>query len=220
MRIAIFPTQIYKTVTVRALIFDFDGVLVNTEPFHMKAWQEVAVELGFSFTREEYNARYIGLNDRDFITRLCEDKQYPLPPKLSKELIHKKATKTREIFSHTIPMIEGSEEFLKNSAKKYPLALVTGGLPDEVYFILDKKNWRKLFSVIVTAEDVVKGKPDPEGFLKAFGALQNACTWNPPLKKDECLIFEDSVHGSEAAKRAGIPCQIIKNTFAGITGSL
>lgn len=207
-------------MTVRALIFDFDGVLVNTEPFHMKAWQEVVAELGFSFTLDEYDARYIGLNDRDFIARLCEDKQYPLPEKLSKELIRKKATKTREIFSHTIPMVEGSEEFLKKSAKKYPLALVTGGLPDEVYFILDKKDWRKLFSVIITSGDVTKGKPDPEGFLKAFDALQNACKWNPSLKKEECLIFEDSAHGSEAAKRAGIPCQIIKNTFVGITESL
>lgn len=201
----------------RALLFDFDGVLVNTEPIHRRAWQEVVAPLGFSFTIEEYNSRYIGLNDRDFIAKLCRDKECPLTAKLSRELIGEKEKKTREIFSRKIPVIEGAEEFLRKVHKKYPLALVTGGLPSEVYFILHKKDWHKLFTTIVTSEDVAKGKPDPEGFLKAYDALKKLCAWSPPLQKEECLIFEDSLHGSTAAKAAGIPCRIVREGFKNIS---
>ena len=79
--------------TTRALIFDFDGVLVNTEPMHMQAWIEVLSALKISFTQKDYDERYIGLNDRDFLAKIFGEKKHSLTPKLQAELIHQKEAK-------------------------------------------------------------------------------------------------------------------------------
>lgn len=197
----------------RILIFDFDGVLVNTEPIHMQAWLDVLKSLSISFTKKDYYDRYVGLNDRDFLAKIFGEKKHPLTPKLSDDLIRQKEVKTRETLSKNIPLMEGAEDFLKKSAEKYPIGLVTGALRNEVYFILDQLDWRNYFSIIITANDVEKGKPDPEGYLKAFETLSKIREWNPPLRKSECLVFEDSQNGILAAKNAGMAVQVVKGEF-------
>ncbi len=192
-------------MSLRALIFDFDGVLVDTEPLHMRAWMDVLSPFRILFSKEDYYARYIGLNDRDFLAKIFGEKKKPFTSKSSERLIHQKEGKTKESLSKNIPLMEGADDFLKKSALQYPLGLVTGALPNEVYFILDRLDWRKLFSVIITSGDIEKGKPDPEGFLKAFEQLRTLEDWTPPLEKSQCLIFEDSQNGILAAKNAGIP---------------
>lgn len=197
-------------MTPRALIFDFDGVLVNTEPLHMRAWIDVLAALKISFTQKDYDDRYIGLNDRDFLKKIFDEKKHRLTPRLREDLIAQKEAKTRAALSKKIPLIDGADAFLKKSAEKYPMALVTGALPGEVYFILETVGWRKFFPIIVTSADVTKGKPNPEGFLKAFKKLSQIKNWTPPLAAKDCLVFEDSQNGIHAAKNAGMPCQVVK----------
>jgi len=202
-------------VTPRALIFDFDGVLVDLEPLHMKAWQEVLKPIDLTFSDKDYEERYLGLNDRDFLALRFKEAGKKLSQTLCNELIQKKEHKTTKFFSKEIPLIDGVQDFLKKVSQKYPLAIVTGGLSNEVYFVLDHLKWRPLFKIIITSGDVQKGKPDPEGFLKAYEKLKNLCEWNPPLQKSECLIFEDSQYGMEAAKRAGIPFVQVRGSLRG-----
>ena len=197
----------------RALIFDFDGVLVDLEPLHMLAWQQVLAPLHLDFSKEDYDTRYLGLNDRDILAKCFQEANKHLSPKLTQELIFKKELKTREIFSKDIPLIDGVQEFLEEVYPKYPLSIVTGALSGEVYFVLDRLHWRHYFPIVISAADVQKGKPDPEGYLKAFEKIKGLKNWDPPLLKSDCLIFEDSQYGIEAAKRAGIPFIEVKGTL-------
>lgn len=204
----------------RALLLDFDGVLVDTEPVHMRAWQEVLTGQGLTLTSENFLAHFYGLNDRDFLSRFFAQNRRELPHELRGQLIAEKEKTTKKVLVQNIPLIEGVREFLPAAAKKYPLALVTGSLPGEVDFVLRTLGWKKYFSMIVTAADVKEGKPSPEGFLKAFERLAAGYTWNPPLQKSQCLILEDSDHGVAAAQKAGIPHRVVHKTLEDARRSL
>lgn len=197
----------------KAFIFDFDGVLVDLEPLHCKAWQMTLKPLGMIFTNEEYDQHYLGLNDRDIATRIFADKKHSLSDKMLQELTRQKELHSKGLFLKGIPVIEGASEFLLKTSQLGPLSLVTGALPGEVYFVLEQLKWRNYFPIIVTSADVKKGKPDPEGFLKAFERLRTFKAWAPPLTKEDCLILEDSQYGIEAAKKAGIPCKVVKGSL-------
>lgn len=205
---------------MRALIFDFDGVLVDAEPIHCQVWMEVLATQHITFTKKDYYERYIGFNDRDFLKKVFSEKGQALTPKIKEELIRQKEARSRESLAKEIPLIEGADVFLKEAFRKYPLALVTGALPGEVYFILDALRWRNFFSIVITSADVKKGKPNPEGFLKAFEKLKRLKSWNPPLQKKECLVFEDSQKGILAAQKAGLPYEIVKGSLKGLEKKL
>lgn len=201
-------------MTLRALIFDLDGVLVNTEPVHMRAWQQVLNAQKLTLKSEDFLTRYFGLNDRDFLARFFAEQKRPLDIDLRDRLIGEKEKTSKIFLAEGIPLIDGVEEFLAAAAaKEYSFALVTGSLKSEVEFIFQKLGWKKYFSVMVTAGDVKEGKPNPEGFLKAFDQMAALRNWAPPLKKSECLIFEDSEHGVAAAKAADIPHCVVHQTL-------
>lgn len=202
---------------VRALLFDFDGVLVDTEPVHMASWRDILAPLGIRLTVREYFRDYLGINDRDFLRRIFRDKGKKWSPSLARKLIQEKELLSKQKFLRKIPLIAGAGSFLKKIAPRIPCALVTGALPSEVTFILKRLGWRRFFPVCVTSANVRKGKPDPEGFLKAFRHLRKRGGFSPPLKKSECLILEDSKAGISAAKRAKIPFKRVQKRLA-VTG--
>ncbi|MDP2599925.1 MAG: HAD family phosphatase [Deltaproteobacteria bacterium] len=199
--------------TPKAFLCDFDGVLVDLEPLHCKAWQETLKPLGPSFSSEEYDQKYLGLNDRDIAKKVFVGKKRLLSPHFSQELLRQKEMHSKELFLKGVPVIEGAPAFLEKTFVMSPIALVTGALPGEVYFVLDQLKWRHYFSFIITAADVERGKPDPEGYLKAFEKIKTMKKWDPPLKKSDCLILEDSQYGIEAAKKAEIPCKVVKGSL-------
>ncbi len=200
----------------RAFIFDFDGVLVDLEPLHCKAWQGILKPLGIIFTKEEYDQKYLGLNDRDIAKKVFADKKHSLSDKMLQELIRQKEIYAKTLFLKGAPLINGAKEFVETAFQNGPMSIVTGGLPGEVYFVLEQLKWRHYFPIIITATDVTNGKPDPEGFLKAFEKLKKIQKWDPLLKKSDCLILEDSQYGIEAAKKAGIPHFAIQKDFKDI----
>ncbi|MDO8527574.1 MAG: HAD family phosphatase [Deltaproteobacteria bacterium] len=200
-------------MNTKALIFDFDGVLVDLEPLHMKAWQFVLAPLNLNFSDKEYEEYYLGLNDRDIVMRRFQHAKRSLTQTEAEELICEKEEKTHAIFAKEIPLVEGAEDFVKKVFKKYPLSIVTGALKSEVHLVLKRLGWQDYFPIVISANDVKRGKPDPEGFLKAYEELKKIKEWNPELKKEECLIFEDSQYGIQAAKNAGIPCLHVKGSL-------
>ncbi|MDO8494687.1 MAG: HAD family phosphatase, partial [Deltaproteobacteria bacterium] len=206
----------FATVKTRALLFDFDGVLVNTEPLHMQSWLRTLHSLSISFGEKDYNERYIGLNDRDFLAKVLRENNRPASPTVSKNLIGEKEEETRRHLIEKIPVMPGADDFIKRASQKYAMAIVTGALKQEVFFILDQLRWRDYFLTVVTADDVTKGKPDPEGYLKAFEFLRTHKKWDQPLEKKDCFIYEDSATGLEAARRSGIPFQQVFNGFTGV----
>lgn len=197
----------------RAIIFDFDGVITDTEPVHMRAWLEVLKNVDVSFDEDEYRRCYIGLNDRDFLDAVGDNRHREFTDREKGVLIERKAVISHRMLEEYIPLIGGVADIIPQLAKKYPLAICSGAQKSEVTFILKTLGWLELFRPIVTQEDVVRGKPNPEGLLFTLKHLQQHHQWVQPLTAADCLVIEDSPHGIEAARAAEMPVVAITNSF-------
>lgn len=198
---------------IRAIIFDWDGIITDTEPVHMRAWLEILEKKGISFGEEEFRHHYIGLNDSDFLNAVGDNHGCEFTDREKGVLIERKGLVTRRLLEEHIPVIEGVGEIIPALARRYPLAICSGAQKNEIAYILGKLGWLGYFRPVVTQEDVVRGKPNPEGFLYTLKYLEQHYEWDPPLVAAECLVIEDSPHGIAAAKAAGMKCVAITNSF-------
>src|SRR5262245_19984120 len=195
---------------IRALIFDFNGVLADDDPIHMQALREVAREEGFEFTDEEYLDKYLPLNDRDCFRTLYEKHSRPLPaPKLG-ELIRRKSVFYFRAIADRSVMFEAACRAVQAAVQKVPLAIASGAKIDEIRHILTEAGLHGCFTAIVAAEDVEFGKPHPEPFLRALEKLRER---EPSLKASECVAIEDSIGGIESAHEAGMRCLAVAHSY-------
>ena len=199
---------------LRAVIFDFDGVIVDTERFHFQALKRVLAEEGIPLTWEEYTQAYLAMDDKKcFRTALARHGQ-AIAPGIVDGLVERKA---HYFFffgtlSDAVALFPGVEGLIREAAEKYPLAIASGALREEIEFLLGKAGLREFFPVVVAAEDVVRGKPDPEAYIAALGRL-NRLISGRPVRPSECLVVEDSRHGVAAATSAGMRCLAVANSY-------
>ncbi len=194
----------------RAIVFDFDGIITDTEPVHMDAWQGVLEPLGILFDEEEFRAGYLGLNDRDFLDAVGKRHGHHFEAADKADLIERKLVASRALLEHDIPLLPGVRPFVEELAKDRLLAICSGANHSEIDFILHRVGWETIFTPIVAGESVTHGKPDPEGYIRAIEGLQERAT--TPLTVGECLAIEDSPKGVAAAKAAGLACLAVRNT--------
>jgi HAD superfamily hydrolase (TIGR01509 family) len=197
---------------LRAVIFDFNGVLIDDEPLHLELFQRVLREEGISLGREEYFTRYLGLDDRGCFSGAFRDCGRPLDERLLRELIRRKAGYYRETIEARLTVFPGVAKLIPALAAKYPLAIASGALRDEIDMILEKIGLKNCFQAIAAAEDVSEGKPNPEVFLKAL-ALLNFGQSARRIQPADCLAVEDSRDGILAARRAGMKCLAVTHSY-------
>jgi len=204
------------TLPFRAIIFDFDGVIADTEPFHFKAFRKVLAEEGMGLTEKDYYGKYLGVDDLGcFKGVLASHGRRPGTEKIASLMARKSCIYTDNIMKK-LSFIPGVIAFVKSAAKRYPLAIASCALRQEILMILMKGGIDKAFQVIVSAEDISRGKPDPEGFLKALKNLNrtgNIRRSGKPIKPHECLVIEDSPFGVEGAGRAGMQCLALATSY-------
>jgi beta-phosphoglucomutase len=197
---------------LRAVIFDFNGIIVDDEPIHFELFRRVLNEEGITLTEEEYYARYLGFDDRGAFTAVYRKHGQPLrQPKLD-QLIERKAAYYQEDIKTKMRVFPGVERLIPNLARKLPLAIASGALRNEIEIILSSIGLFKEFRAIVSAEDVSRGKPEPEIFLKALAQLNISVNGQPPIGASECLVIEDSKEGIRGARRAGMKCLAVPNS--------
>jgi len=214
---------------LRVVIFDFNGVIVDDEPIHLELFRAVLAEEGIALSDEDYHEKYLGYDDRGcFAAALAgagRDREANDSAFIN-ELIERKAALYRAAINERYLLFPGVAELVRRLADKYPLAIASGALRDEIEMVLERGDIRDCFQVIIAAEDVGACKPDPEAYLKALAAL-NAGE-RPTIHPGECLVIEDSIAGVDAAKRAGMRCLAVTNSYAAeelkeadwVTGSL
>ena len=192
---------------LRAIIFDFDGILVDSEPLIMKLIQELAAREGWLLSEEEYFRDYLALDDRGVVDHLWRTHGRSLSTSRRNELLAWKANAYEKIIHDGLPAIPGAEGFVLSAAQRFPLAIASGSLRAEIEHLLRMLGLREKFSVLATADDCERSKPDPEVYLKALSRLRELPRLREPaLEAGECLAIEDAPLGVVAAQAAGMKC--------------
>jgi beta-phosphoglucomutase-like phosphatase (HAD superfamily) len=195
---------------IRALIFDFNGVLADDDPIHMEAFRHVAKEEGLDFTDEEYLDKYLPLNDRDCFRTLFATHSRPLTPAKLDELIRRKGVHYFQAIGHTTVLFSEAPRAVKAAANLCSLAIASGARRTEIVHILEQGGLSEYFGVVVAAEDVEFGKPHPEPFLRAHQKLRAR---NNSLTVADCVAVEDSIGGIQSAHEAGMRCLAVAHSY-------
>jgi beta-phosphoglucomutase len=192
---------------LRAVIFDFDGIIVDSEPLILKLTQEMAAREGWTVSEEDYYRDYLALDDRGTVEHLYACHGRPVDAARRDELVAWKGRRYQEIIRDGLPPIPGAVEFVTELAGHYPLAIASGSLRVEIHHLLTKMGLREKFSVLATADDCRRSKPDPEVYLLALSRLRALPIFrDPSLQPEECLAVEDAPLGVVAAQAAGFKC--------------
>ena len=196
---------------LRAVIFDFNGIIVDDEPIHFRLFQKVLGEEGIVLTEEAYYARYLGFDDRGAFSAGFRENGRPLDDSKLHRLIERKAAYYQDAIREQVVIFPGVKNLVASLDGILPLAVASGALRQEIGTILQTAGLLDHFDAIVSAEDVTRGKPEPEIFLKALAAL-NAPQKNSPIESADCVVIEDSKEGVRGARRAGMKCLAVTNS--------
>lgn len=199
---------------LKAVIFDFDGVIANTEPVHMRAFQLTLGEDGITLTEEEYYSNYLAYDDKTLFKTVLKDKEITHDETVIRELMERKSGHYESIIKDNIEILPGVKDFIGKLSGKYRLAIGSGALRQEIADILEFAGIEDYFEVIVSAEDVENCKPAPDVFVEVLRRLNASGTGSDTISPDECLVVEDSVSGVEAALSAGMKCLAVTNSYS------
>lgn len=177
---------------LKAVIFDLDGTLLDNNEVHLKAWKQYLKENGKEISDDDFKKYISGRTNKDAVEHIY-DKQ--MSEEEASEYYLKKEEIYRKMYEPDIAPINGLVEFLKElKEKNVTMAIATSGIPVNIDFMFEHVPIKEYFQEIIKAEDISKGKPDPEIFLKTASALN--------IPPENCIVFEDSTSGVEAGKAA------------------
>jgi beta-phosphoglucomutase len=197
---------------LRAVIFDFDGVITDSEILHLRAFNQSLAQYGIEITKNDYYTMYLGFNDTDCYKLLIEKGLLKMDEQQINTLMIQKKKIFEQLAKAEGKMIEGVRDFLNMlEQNNIPMAICSGSLLTEVEMVLEEARLRHLFEVIVSGEQVKKGKPDPEGFLLSLQRLNE--NRENPITANQCVVIEDSHWGLEAAKAAGMHTIAVTNSY-------
>jgi beta-phosphoglucomutase len=196
-----------------AVIFDFDGVIVDTEPLHYKAFQGVLDPLGMGFSWGEYVETYMGFDDRDAFSEAFRAHGRDLDEKTLRDLVASKSGIFQEVIRDGVHAYPGAVSLITSlHASGIPLAISSGALRSDIIPILAQLGIAHCFPLIVTADDVRKSKPDPESYATAWERLSRAHPGTVATPRN-CLAVEDTPAGIRSAKQAGLSVLAVTNSY-------
>ena len=196
-------------MALRAAVFDFDGVIVDSEPLHYRSLHDALLEDGVAITRDEYWGIYLAYDDRGAIRRALEHHGEPAPPERVSAITARKVVRFADLIPE-IPVFAGAPELVRALAAELPVAIASGARREEIEQILSGLGLRDAFSAIVGAEDAPGTKPDPAPYREAARLLAPAAGG---LSCAECVAFEDSVPGIVSALGAGMRVVGVTNSY-------
>ena len=199
------------TARLQAIIFDFDGVIADSEPLHLRASQQALSEQGLTLDRDEYFARYLGYDDVGTFTALARDRGLMMSDSEVHALVARKGETLQAMLEGGEVVFPGAAAFIREAAAAVPIAIASGALRHEIVDIIDAAGLADRFTAIVAAGDTPESKPSPAPYVLAFEQLQRAA--GARFDPGRCVAIEDSVWGLESARGAGLRCVGVTTSY-------
>jgi beta-phosphoglucomutase len=200
---------------IKAIFFDFNGVIIDDETIQMKAYQEVLSGHEIALTQELYFGA-LGMDDKTFVRSMFEHAKKQLSDPLLAEVLGAKTDLHRRMIEDELPLFPGVLTFLKAASREFQLGLVSMANLVEVSYVFQRASLTPLFSIVVTAEDALVCKPAPDCYLTGLRKLNEFRQQERmlPLVASECLAIEDSPPGIQSARAAGMKALGVTNTVS------
>jgi beta-phosphoglucomutase len=189
---------------LHAIVFDFDGVLADSEPLHFEVFRQVLAEAGITLTADAYYARYLGYDDRGAFAAVLRDHGEPSDEARISELVAAKADRFPRLVDGRNVLFPGVADAVRRFAADVPLAIASGALPTEINLILEGAGLRDAFQVVVGAGETPRSKPAPDPYVRAIGLLQERALIPPDL---------NAAWGILSAKAAGLACIAVTTSY-------
>jgi beta-phosphoglucomutase len=190
---------------IKAIVFDFDGVLADSEPLHFRAYQEVLAALGTTVSREEYYSQLLGYNDEDCFRLIAQQRGWDPDESRIAALVAEKGRVFEQMILDSDTLYSGAAECVERMAAAYPLGIASGALKHEILLTLQRARLDHHFRFIVGSGDTPNSKPAPDPYIRA--------PEKHGLPPAECVAIEDSRWGLESARTAGLRTVAITHTY-------
>ncbi len=191
---------------IRAFLFDFDGLLADTEPVHFAGFRDTVAGHGITLDEANYFESFVGYDDRDGFREIFRQHGLDAPgDQLMDDLIRDKAERVQKLMARDLSIKPGAVDFLGAAADRYLVGVCSGALRPEVDLGLRAMGVADRIVRIVTAEDVLNSKPDPEGYVQLMRLLNKDAVSDgqPELRPDQCVVLEDTIYGLRSGRGAG-----------------
>tara|TARA_B100001123_G_scaffold450778_1_gene623689 strand:- start:69200 stop:69904 length:705 start_codon:yes stop_codon:yes gene_type:complete len=192
------------------IIFDFDGVIADTEPLHLKAYQEVLAGTAMNLDSKSYFKHYLGYDDVGVFSNVAKDQDHSLNDSELRKLIDEKSKVFQTLVKQNNVLFPYADSCIRELAETVPLGIASGALHEEIELILETYGLRRYFGAIVAADDVHKSKPAPDTYIKTVQLLNRN---HSSRNSGSYVAIEDSLWGIDAAHSAGLKCIAITNSY-------
>lgn len=197
---------------LQAIIFDFDGVIADSERLHLRAYQDVLGPEGIALSERDYYDRYLGYDDVGVLRELGKDLGVAMNQVRITDLVARKGRRYDELASAGEMLYPGAAQFIRTAASRVPIAIASGALTHEIRDILARTGLLPLFPVIVGADQTARSKPHPEPYQTAFARLKAHCGLE--LEPWRSVAIEDSKWGLVSARGADLRLVAVTNTYS------
>jgi HAD superfamily hydrolase (TIGR01509 family) len=202
-------------MSLKAVLFDFNGVIIKDEPIHLKLIDEILVQENLQPQKLHERQACLGRSDRACFQDLLKNRGRVATEEYLMELLQRKAQAyVLELEKlEKLPLFSGIEDLIfQVRSQNLQLGLVSGALRQEIKMVLERANLAQYFQIIVAGDDITTSKPQPEGYLLAVDRFNQAYP-DLNLQSQECLAIEDTPAGIQAAKRAQMQVVGVANTY-------
>ena len=204
-------------MSLRAIVFDFDGVIANSEPLHFRGYRDVLAEEGITLSERDYYAQYLGFDDVGAFQAIGEKHGAAWTGAQITDLVARKAVRFELLERDVSILFPGAADAIRRASAAMPIAIASGARGEEIRRVLARDNLTACFAAIVAAEDTPAGKPSPDPYLRALALLTPSC--GDHLRASECVAIEDSRWGLESARAAGLRTVAVTTTYGAELGA-
>ena len=198
-------------MSLKAIVFDFDGVIANSEPLHFQGYRDVLAAEGLTLTEPDYYTQYLGFDDVAAFEAIGRRHGAGWSDAQIRDLVARKAVRLEALERDVSVLFPGAADAIRRASALMPIAIASGARGEEIRRVLQREGLSACFTALVAAEDTPVSKPAPDPYLRAVTLLAPAC--GGQLRSADCVAIEDSHWGLQSAREAGLRTVAVSNTY-------